>query len=491
MDTGKNPARHTNIIDDLDAIALAQQGRRKAGSAKKKKKVGTAGTTAASNLRPPTPNKPAEAQRAGPSPSQNALGSRSTSLKKSTVSAGGGSRVYEKDGIRVPRYETGGKQRPHARLSISLRNKSTDLLLDIVEDYAGVAGRKAFVDANTTKAEIAEWIEAQEMRALGSHPKSNLTLSDESLKVHDRAVDFDEPVGQPANYKGNRKAPMHPRDREQGKRKLDSAFEPTQSSQQTTKRHKNRHMDTQLAKQSLARYPKPKANTEDENHHASRKSRKAARRKLNEVMPTLHEDAPEESTKQATEKIMQLPKDIRVTNFMSNVGMHPDNPDTSTMVVRQPEQSEDRILTASTNTMTGKPILHDVSIARNPSQRQLLPKKSVEPPFLKKGIHGRHGGFTNDPDRRPGRGHHVTTEDQKGLDEYLDFRSQVLQAYPRFPGVDAGEEMHPEVKEGWDDNERWYNSFTHKYPGNSVSHLWPCGCEKMRGNSESSDSEEE
>lgn len=203
-----------------------------------------------------------------------------------------------------------------------------------------------------------------------------------------------------------------------------------------------------------------------------------------EAMPTLHEEAPEDPTKEVTEEIVQVPDDTRLKDFMRDVGMHPENPDASTMVVRQPEQSEDRILTASTNPLTGKPILHDISIARDPSQRHIPQTQSVESPFLKKGTHGRHSDFTNDPDRRTGRGHQVTTEDEIGLEEYLDFRNQVLKAYPTSPRVENDEEMHQSVKEGWDDNERWYVNFTNRYPGNSVNHLWSCGCEKMRGESE-------
>lgn len=238
-------------------------------------------------------------------------------------------------------------------------------------------------------------------------------------------------------------------------------------------------MDRQLAKQSLARQAKPKTDAEDEDRRASRKARKAAGRKMAEAMPTLHEDASEDTTKQATEEVMQVPGDSRLESFMGDVGMHPDNPDTSSMVVRQAEQSEDRVLTARTNPVTDKLILYDVAIVQDPAQRQVS-NKLVEPPFLKEGTHGRDGDFTSDPDCRTGRGHQLNTEDQNSLDEYLDFRNQVLKAYPIYPGVDADEEVHQSVQEGWDANELWYHEFTNRYPGNSVNHLWPCSCEKLR-----------
>jgi hypothetical protein len=211
---------------------------------------------------------------------------------------------------------------------------------------------------------------------------------------------------------------------------------------------------------------------------------------MTEPMPTLHEDAPEETIIQAAAETVQVPKDNRLERFMSDIGMHPDNPDASSLAVHVPGQG-DRILTAVTNRNTGKPVLHDTLIPGDRFQRQFRPVQSAQPPSLKAGTHGRHGDFSNDHDRRTGRGHQLTTEDQKGLNEYHDFRGQVLQAYPRFPANDEEEEVHLEVKEGWNDNERWYNSFTHKYPGNSVNHLWPCGCEKLRGGSESSESEAE
>lgn len=64
MDPRKKPARQTNIIDDLDAVARAQQGRRKARSSKKKKAgaAGSTSTSAASSSKTSSTNKAPKAQ---------------------------------------------------------------------------------------------------------------------------------------------------------------------------------------------------------------------------------------------------------------------------------------------------------------------------------------------------------------------------------------------------------------------------------------------
>jgi hypothetical protein len=73
----------------------------------------------------------------------------------------------------------------------------------------------------------------------------------------------------------------------------------------------------------------------------------------------------------------------------------------------------------------------------------------------------------------------------------MSFRGQALRIHPRFPAAGAGQEIEPTVRESWDENERWYNGFTQRYPGFSVGHLWPCGCEKLRDEGEDNESEEE
>ncbi|KAH8732565.1 hypothetical protein GQ44DRAFT_697817 [Phaeosphaeriaceae sp. PMI808] len=174
---------------------------------------------------------------------------------------------------------------------------------------------------------------------------------------------------------------------------------------------------------------------------------------------------------------------------MTETGLDPDNLDNSTKVVRL--KREDRILTASKNPKTGQPILHDTSVpsARNrPSVPVAQPTPVKERPFMKKGKHGRGGDFENDVDRQTGHGHQVSGVEELRLARYLDYRGDVYKKYPKYP---AGEDISSEVKQGWRESELWYMGFKERYPGNGVMHLWPCGCEKMRGDSEDEESEEE
>jgi hypothetical protein len=178
--------------------------------------------------------------------------------------------------------------------------------------------------------------------------------------------------------------------------------------------------------------------------------------------------------------------------FMHDVGMHPEDPDRSTMVVH--EEGEDRVLTASIQEGTGKTIMHNTPIAHDKGKAPVQfgqPSQPAARPFLKAGKHGRGGDFDNDPDRRTGRGHQFTDEDTKGLDAYYSCRGQIFQRFPNYPRVGAGVEIPAEVREAWNVNEEWYRSYKEKYGGYAVSHLWPCGCERMRGASEEEESEEE
>jgi hypothetical protein len=181
----------------------------------------------------------------------------------------------------------------------------------------------------------------------------------------------------------------------------------------------------------------------------------------------------------------------KLQKFMCDIGMHPENPHTSTMVVSLPEWSEDRVLTAITNTKTGQTILHETSISRMRSDILLPSAQTCRKPFLKVGRHGRGGDFENDRDRQTGRGHEVSLEDYTGYDEYMKYCGQVYRKYPRYPQVGKGDTIHTEVTKSWNENELWYIHFKKTYPGFSVSHLWPCGCEKLRHGSEDEESEQE
>jgi hypothetical protein len=135
--------RQTHIMDDAAAVSMAQQGQRRG----KKKTV--------ANL----------------FASENA----SSSTTRPTTSQITRPRFYEADGLKIPLYEKGGKRKVHARLSSSLRNKNLAQLLITVEAYAGAGKKQQFETASISKANISDWIEEVETRALGAHPKSKLT----------------------------------------------------------------------------------------------------------------------------------------------------------------------------------------------------------------------------------------------------------------------------------------------------------------------------
>jgi len=291
---------------------------------------------------------------------------------------------------------------------------------------------------------------------------------------------------------GKGKAQARTSEEDQGtKRKRDNTIEPVQASGQTAKKLKVHQAREQVAKQSAAADIKPKAQSKDERRKSRIEEKMAEFSKT--AIPKLSGAAPEQTPE---EKAKLKAEDLKAHNAMmeskmSYLGMHPDNPDASSMIVNLPEEGEDRVLTAITNPFTKKHVLHDTAIPHNRTQRQTQQPVRTEKPFIKDGKHGRRGDFENDPDRRTGRGHEVTPEDRTRHNEYIDFRALVYKKYPLYPGVAQGEIVDNSIKQTWDDNEIWYNSFNYKYGGNLFNHLWPCGCEKLRGESEDGESEEE
>jgi len=276
-----------------------------------------------------------------------------------------------------------------------------------------------------------------------------------------------------------------------GKRKRDNAPEPAHALQQTPKKPKTHHMNEQPAKQSHAGHKR-------KDGQAQGKARKVRSEKPaaepTEAPPKVMEpeELPKISPKDEDDKDELTHKAENLKKFMHDVRMHPEDPDGSSKVVYLAEQGEDRVLTVST-LKTGRTVMHDTSIPHKYGQSRIptgQPSRAEEP-FLKKGKHGRNGDFVNDPDRRTGRGHQCSAEDQQGLEEYHTYRGQVLKEYPKYPKIGEDQDINPKVETDWNENEDWYRRFAQKYPAHAVSHLWPCGCEKLRGESEDEESEEE
>ena len=149
MDSNETSQRATTIVDNLAGFEhiLAQHDRRKVKNAKVTSKH---------------------------SGSQNGIGSRKRPLPKETGQAAGIQEFYEEYDLKIPLQEKNGKRRQHARAAASLRNKSEDEILDIVENYAGVAKRQNVKNSKKSKAWIANWIEMAETLALGPSLKSKL-----------------------------------------------------------------------------------------------------------------------------------------------------------------------------------------------------------------------------------------------------------------------------------------------------------------------------
>jgi hypothetical protein len=188
---------------------------------------------------------------------------------------------------------------------------------------------------------------------------------------------------------------------------------------------------------------------------------------------------------QVDEQLDQENKTGDLQSFMHDTGMHPQNPDTSTTVVHLPERGEDRILTAVYNPQTGETVLHDTSIPHVGPDLTAPSTRPQEVPFLKAGRHGRGGDVENDPDRETGRGHDINPTVQREFSRYHRIRDQLLRTYPRYPQVRDGGTVPLNVKQLWEENERWYINFKKTYKGYFVAHLWPCGCEVPRDGDES------
>jgi hypothetical protein len=601
MDSSRKPARQTQIINGLDATSHAQGRRRNAlpkKSAASASAPKTAGRSAPKNTGLSAP------KTAVPSVPKNVCPPKPKQTRKPAATQRPVERFYEQNGLKIPLYEKSGKIRKQARLSSSLRNKNTDFLLDAVEQIAGAAKRRQCKDADWSKLDMAEWIEAVETRALGAHPHSmldqaklGLAYTKEELKTRatraqprsnmdgleiidfdgddsdtpedmhysqpkdvkgkeevdgrDMSLDdfFDEwdtpgPSSPPNGVKGKEdgkaprivpKQPTSLLDSTQsdvltrpssaptnhiGKRKHDNTPEPAEGSQQTPKKLKTRHTETKehtptKGKRKHDGTPEPaqtprqtprKVKTHHAEDHANEQSSpyhihttpKApnSHRKVRFEEPMAVPEEPEKvpilfptvSPKKVDTKREQAFHEEQLLSFMADIKMALENPDTSTKVVRLPEQRSVRIFTASTNARTGKPILHDTPIAFGAgSQAPSLPP----PPFLKPGTHGRHGDFEHDRDRITSRSHDISRKDQVDLCAYLSYRGQVFKKYPNFPKVGHQFEGFDEIKQTLEGGETWHNRFIERYPGYYVGHLWPCGCEKMKGEDEEEWSEEE
>ncbi|KAH7077853.1 hypothetical protein BKA63DRAFT_593136 [Paraphoma chrysanthemicola] len=483
MDPGKRKAVHTNIIDFDEVAALTQQRQRKKPPKRKpdvstakrsrdvpRKSEATKPSGSRTNIvKTSVKQTPRKTPKAPKSLAQQDIASseQAKPTRKLAAAHQSDSRYFEASylafSLRIPLYDQDGKKMQHARLSATLFTQSRDQLLDLVEEYAGKDKKKQFVVEKVSKKNIADWLEYAEQLALGANPESKIGESSDEDNEEDEddgdgTIHFDPDLANNLSQT-------------QGKRKRSDTSSPAHKSSQTAKKRRTQQADQHTSQQS----------TRD---HAGNDPTPETRRAGYIKAHRAEEDA------QRLSNLMDFMKDQR---------LHPDEAGNveTTRIVRLPEASEDRILTASwqpkASILTGTllPTLHDTPIPLDPRQRR-PPKQPTEPPFLKPGTHGRHGAFGNDPDRRTGRGHQVSPEDAIAYAKYLHTRGIIYAEYPKYPHSHTSDPIDATTKERWRANDLVAADFEAKYSSYAVNHLWPCGCEKLRtARSEAADSEEE
>lgn len=111
--------------------------------------------------------------------------------------------------------------------------------------------------------------------------------------------------------------------------------------------------------------------------------------------------------------------------------------------------------------------------------------KPREAPFLKAGTHGRHGDFVGEADLETGRGHEVSLDHLLELERFYQITGYLCEHYPIRRESGRRGQVSSKVQQMRDSNQRWQIRFNEIYPGFSMSHLWPCGCEKVMDGDES------
>ncbi|KAF1836987.1 hypothetical protein BDW02DRAFT_197677 [Decorospora gaudefroyi] len=332
--------RRINIVDDDEvarAMAMAAEGKK--GKGKKKAIDGGAFKSSTSNKSASLPEPKRKVVATGTHPT--------------------GTRFYEAYGLKIPLFDNSGKRRPNARLSKSLTRHSVVELLDIVAQIAGDDKKEELRNKGLPKAKLANWIEEKETLALGRHPISELPLPGpvkndaEQIGGSASLLTPTTPVtikltmkptaatsvintreGKLESAAGGDDTGHHPGDK---KRRAQDEAPRGQPHQKHQKRHRQANLETITTDTSAKGNQTSKPDNDSTSTSAQTKAQTKAYTHTSD-------------------------KAHRKFAFMEDVGMHPDDPDRSTMVVRGRSQS--RILTATKRTMrdtTDQVTLHQVS----------------------------------------------------------------------------------------------------------------------------------
>ncbi|EMD61125.1 hypothetical protein COCSADRAFT_345256 [Bipolaris sorokiniana ND90Pr] len=444
--------RRINIIDyDEVARAMAASSQTKGNNSPVARKVAGSSTST-----PVRPNKISSVPAARKEPRAPVTAIPSQHLR---------GQLYKANGLKILLNDQDGlgdKKRQHARLAKSLLHNDLEKLLDIVEQYAGTEKQIEFCILELSKVEVATWIEQKETLALGRHPKS--TLPSKSQIHAKKTVAPSHTPAAPTLNNGTttpsvpytKKNMSHTAVRKDTREQPDSRkrriYEDEPDGQPPQKLQKLQKQDTP---------EEPVATADDHQTDAIQQGNSS---------PETVSSFPQISEKINTHKVAR-DREVQQMRFMSNTGMDPSNLDLSTTIVHN--KKNDRVLTATTKPRTGAIQLFDTTVPRNTSIPPML-----HAPFLKQGIHSRHGAFVHDPDRNTGHGHQITPNDRRRWNDFIVFNGMWRCHKPH--SVSGGEAMSAEreIKETWEKWQIWYGRFVEKYPGYAVAHLWPCGCEK-------------
>jgi hypothetical protein len=343
----------TNIIED-DEFVLAMAAAGKKGKGKKKATGGSASS-------------PPKSQKASGVPTARGKA-------KAAASHNTGARFYEADGLKIPLFNSVGRKRI-SRSWKTVSKKNFEELLEIVEEYAGANKKGELRNRGSSKTELAQWIEAQETLAFKHDTKtSKFDIATSSTTCHNiltvTVTDAQQDNAEQFDHRGPTFA--------------SSASSPTKKANKPTvagpvASAKDAKSQTAAKEDGMCHHPVDKKRRAPDEPAYGQPHQKQQKRDHQANLQTTSTGPPTKDNhtdKQDYDVIPALLQTVAQTTsynntddgvrgkvtFMNGVGMHPDDPDRSSKVVKG--RSEDRILTATKSTKsngTEQVTLHEVS----------------------------------------------------------------------------------------------------------------------------------
>lgn len=428
---------------------------------------------------------------------------------------------FEEHGLRVPLLKLGQK-RLHARSVEDLATKSKEGLVVIVKAYAEKQAPK-ILKTLASKTALAEWIERVETLALGPHPESKLSCkwSDHVHKIDANTVaatkkeDIVEALGLKASGSKAKvgKAEKNGPSRKSAQKKTASPPEGAMTAGAIASPPSKTAKSKAAQKQDSV---EPTTESSTVTHTANMRKRHSAG--VTEVaqtpvkktktkaaspstidLPDTTTTVPLEATTVAEVTSAPSPASEQASPYQESSAAMADTSQPTpshTEVQEEPElELEQYFQTSNAGQYHATQLDEAIHSTFIPDgyDGDACPACEPEPArFLKRGRHGRHGDFTNDPDLLIGRGHQIDPADLKLKREYEAKYHAFYATWPHWPFVDKQKRSRAsecvEGKAELDKAELWMRGFRDKYPGEVVGHLWACGCEIP---SDGDDSEEE